>query len=246
MVEKIAQLIREAKHTVALTGAGISVPSGIHAFRSHGGLWTTYPIEEYGTIQAFRRDPYKVWRLFKAISGTVDTAQPNAGHKALAWLEQMGLLQAVITQNIDWLHQRAGSKNVIEFHGSAGTYTCLSCHARYPREETHEMLDDDGIPHCTCDTPLKPDIILFGESIPQEGLREAYSHAHRADLILVIGTSAQVAPASMLPPVVASHGGKIVEFNLEHTSLTSSAHVHAAGDASRTLPALVEAVENPD
>lgn len=242
MLSEVARRLLDARHAIALTGAGISVPSGIPDFRSPGGLWTTYPIEQYGTINAFRKDPYKVWRLFKAIAATVDAADPNPGHKALAQLEEQGLLHAVITQNIDWLHQRAGSKNVIEFHGSAGTFTCLACRASYDKDDAMARLDEDDIPHCSCGTPLKPDIVVFGESIPQDNLQRAYDHADRADLILVIGTSAQVVPASMLPPVVASHGGKIVEFNLEKTALSHRADILVQGNAAKTLPELLKII----
>jgi NAD-dependent deacetylase len=237
-----AELLLRARCTIAVTGAGISTPSGIPDFRSAHGLWTRYDIHEYGTIQAYHRDPYKVWQLFRAIGETVDPAEPNAAHRALAELEELGPLKAVVTQNIDRLHQRAGSRKVIEFHGSAQHFSCLSCRGRYGRDAALARRDGNGVPHCTCGYPLKPDIVLFGESIPPGALNESFAFAERSEVVLVAGTSATVAPASTLPTVVLGNGGTIIEMNLERTALSRHAAVRLTGDLVETLPKLVEAV----
>jgi len=241
--EQVAGALLGAGHVIALTGAGISVPSGIPDFRSPEGLWARFDIMEYGTIDAFHRTPYKVWKLFKEIGAVVDRAKPNPAHTALVRLEELGLLNAVITQNIDGLHQEAGSQEVIEFHGSARSFTCLECSDRCSREDADARLDDDGIPHCTCGRPLKPDIVLFGETIPGHAMQSSFDHAQAADLVLVVGTSALVAPASMLPSVVSARGGRIVEMNVTHTGLSSMADYQLLGNVARTLPSLVRVVE---
>lgn len=241
--KKVASALRKCRHAIAVTGAGLSTPSGIPDFRSVHGLWAKFDIMEYGTISAFRADPYKVWKLFKEIGSTVHPARPNPGHVALARLEELGLLKAVVTQNIDGLHQMAGSTEVIEFHGSASSFTCLKCYSEYSRAQADKLGGREEIPHCECGYPLKPDIILFGESIPERSLQDSFALAEASDLILVVGTSAEVAPASILPSVVDSRGGKVVEANISHTQLSSMAAWKLKGDASKTLPVLVEAVE---
>ncbi|MBM4355760.1 MAG: RNA polymerase subunit sigma, partial [Deltaproteobacteria bacterium] len=192
-IEGAARILVGAGTTIALTGAGISVPSGIPDFRSESGLWSRFDIHEYGTLDAFRANPRKVWRLFHEIAATMDGAEPNPAHEALVRLEQMGLLAATVTQNIDNLHRKAGARNLIEFHGSAETLSCLKCGSSWPRAEAEGMLDEARIPVCRCGTVLKPDIILFGESIPVHALRDSFELASRADAILVVGTSAEVA-----------------------------------------------------
>lgn len=241
-VQEAAALIANAGRVIALTGAGISVPSGIPDFRSPEGLWTRYDIQEFGTIEAFRTNPRKVWRLFHEIDTTVESADPNPAHFAMAELEQSGHLNAVVTQNIDRLHQRAGSKRVIEFHGSADRFHCLSCSTRYPRDDALGRVDAKRIPICQCGAVLKPAIILFGESIPSGAINDSFAFAERADVILVVGTSATVTPASTLASVVLSRGGAIIEMNLTRTELTRHATVQITGDVSETLPALRDAV----
>ncbi len=243
-IEDAAKALAASKHAIALTGAGISVPSGIPDFRSEAGLWTKFDITEYGTISAFRADPLKVWKLFKAIGEMVDGAQPNPAHVALARLEELGVIHTVITQNIDVLHQRGGSTRVIEFHGSGATLTCLACRKWFTHDDARGLKDEEGVPYCPCGAVLKPDVVLFGESIPDDSLRQAFREAERADLVLSAGTSATVAPASMIPAVVTSHGGKIVEMDLIRTALSDMAEHRVCGDLSVTLPKLAEAVED--
>jgi NAD-dependent deacetylase len=238
-----ARLIAGAKRVVALTGAGISVPSGIPDFRSPEGLWTRFDIHEYGTIEAFRANPRKVWRLFHEIEAVVEGAAPNPGHVAMAELEQRGYLRGVVTQNIDRLHQRAGTQRIIEFHGSGDTFHCLACARRYVRADALARMDVKRIPLCECGAVLKPAIVLFGESIPQGALAESLALVAQSDVILVVGTSATVAPASMLPGRVQASGGSIVEMNVGGTDLSRHADVVVAGDVSVTLPELVDAID---
>ena len=243
LAEQAAGLLARARHAIALTGAGVSVPSGIPHFRSPHGLWTRFDIREYGTIQAFLHSPRKVWRLFAEIAAVVERAKPNPGHIALARLEALGVLKGLVTQNIDSLHTQAGTRKIVEFHGSTRYLHCVSCQQRYPSDQWDALTDREGIPVCQCGFVLKPEVILFGESIPEDAIRTAYDWASRSDLILVVGTSAEVAPASLLPAVVASTGGAIVEMNIGPTQLSSQATCRIVGDVSETLPALMSDVE---
>ena len=241
-LEKAAQWLFGSLQTIAVTGAGISVPSGIPDFRSKGGLWSRFDIMEYGTVQAFRKDPYKTWKMFSELAKIVSQAQPNAAHLALAELELEQLLSAIVTQNIDNLHQRAGSQNVIEFHGSGESLSCLRCQTGFTATQAQSMLGLNNIPHCTCGAPLKPDIILFGESVPGNALQQSFALAQTATLVLVIGTSATVTPASLLPTTVRSHGGRIIEMNITTTDLTPHADLVLTGDIASTLPALLKVI----
>jgi NAD-dependent deacetylase len=240
-MQHVAELLWQSRSAIALTGAGISVPSGIPDFRSPGGLWSRYDIMEYATLDAFLSRPDRVWNLFRDLMETVERALPNPAHVALAKAEQMGLVKQVITQNIDGLHQRAGSTAVAEFHGSCDQMSCLRCRSRFPSSQFREDLHKEvfRVPSCDCGFPLKPDIVLFGESIPQQVLTSSLEAAERADVILVIGTSATVAPASMLPALVRQKGGVVIEMNLEETDLSHRAHHRVLGDVAHTLPTLV-------
>lgn len=239
-IDEVAKALLKARHVVALTGAGVSVPSGIPDFRDPGGLWSRYEIAEYSTIYAYRANPEKVWQMFHEIHEFIDNSQPNRAHLALAELERLGRLECVITQNIDRLHQKAGSSAVLEFHGSAEWYHCVFCGSRTTEAEALTRTDSMRIPRCQCGRPLKPAVVLFGESIPLEVMKRSTIVAEHADMILVVGTSASVAPASDLPRLVASRGGLVVEFNMNRTALSHAAKLHVPGDVSETLPAVVE------
>ncbi len=247
------RLFRQAQHVAALTGAGISVESGIPDFRSPGGVWTVFDPDEYGTIDAFLRDPAKAWRLYRALGQELADKEPNAAHRALARLEEAGRLEGVVTQNIDGLHQAAGSRSVIEIHGNHQHLECISCRWTGPLAPEH--LEGEEVPTCPrCGRPLKPDIVLFGEDVRE--MREIARLMARCDLLMVIGTSAQVHPAAGLPADVQAHGGLIYEFNLEPTDLTRgrvgywgfrgrggvSSDWLFQGPATVTLPILVDAV----
>src|SRR5438132_7536815 len=186
----LADLIRSAQPCVALTGAGISTESGIPDFRSPTGIWARYDPMEYATISAFRRDPVKVWAFYALRFDVLTRAEPNAGHLALAELERRGLLRAVVTQNIDGLHERAGSQDVVEVHGSIRTASCLACGARVPFAEVVSALEVAPAPPCPeCGEILKPDVVMFGELLPVAAIDRATSLAREAGLLLVVGST---------------------------------------------------------
>jgi NAD-dependent deacetylase len=215
--EKLADLINRSRLVVALTGAGISVESGIPDFRSQGGLWERFDPFEYATIHAFEKNPAKVWVMLKEMDRLLVRARPNPAHYALAELEARGHLLSIITQNVDNLHQAAGSRNVIEYHGNAHRFVCLACRGHWPRQ----ALDFGQTPlYCYCGGLIKPDVVFFGEAIPEAALYKANALAISCDLMLIIGTSAEVAPANILPEVAKNNGAVIVENNLEHTRLS--------------------------
>ncbi len=215
--EQLADLIRESGRAVAFTGAGISVESGIPDFRSPGGLWERFNPMEYAHIRAFLTNPAKVWVLLKEMDDTLRRARPNPAHLALAQLEAMGLLQGVITQNVDNLHQAGGSKHVVEYHGNAFHLLCLGCKRRYRREE----LDFAQAPlYCDCGGLIKLDVVFFGEPIPAAAQEAAQELARNCNLLLVVGTSGEVAPASFIPHIAKDYGAIVAENNLSHTSLT--------------------------
>jgi NAD-dependent deacetylase len=188
-------LLKEARSVVCLTGAGVSVPSGIPPFRGHGGLWERYDPREYAHIQAFRRDTKKLWTLMHHLYLTIQTAKPNPAHFALARLEKIGRIGRIITQNIAGLHQKAGSQNVIEYHGSMERLACLSCKLNYSVGENFPLMGE--VPLCPeCSNPLKPDIVLFGEPIPREAIKATQDLLSVSDTLLVVGSSCTVATAA--------------------------------------------------
>jgi len=238
-IEQVAEALVRRRHGVALTGAGISVDSGIPDFRSPGGLWERFDPMEYATIDAFRGDPRKVWLMLEQFDGILRAAAPNPGHAALAALEGAGVLDGVVTQNVDNLHQEAGSRRVVEFHGNGSRLVCLSCGARRRAEE----VDRETLPPtCSCGAVLKPDVVLFGEMIPEAGLKGAMELVERCQVMLVIGTSATVAPCSLIPMAARRQGALLAEFNLGPTELTPVCDVTVFASASESLPLLAEAV----
>jgi len=235
-----ASLLKTANKAMALTGAGISVGSGIPDFRSPGGLWSDFSPEEYATIEVFLRQPAKAWELFRALGNVLVGKRANAAHHALAELERRGWLQGVVTQNIDNLHQQAGSSRVFEIHGNHQHLHCLQCGAIVPFVPDH--LHTTTTPRCAaCDFPLKPNVVLFGEAV--RDLDAIHACLADCDLLLVIGTSAQVYPAAALPALVRQGGGRIMEFNREPAlrNLTGRGDFLFQGDVLHTLPALVAA-----
>jgi len=242
-IRRLAGDIFHSKKTIALTGAGISVESGIPDFRSAGGLWSRYDPEEYAHIDGFKRDPEKIWNMLREIITVIEAAAPNPGHKALSQLEEMGYLSSVITQNVDGLHQAAGSKRVIEFHGTNRYLVCLRCNYR---GETEAFDTQNEVPVCpNCGAVLKPDVVFFGEPIPLDAMQEAFEEARQADLVLVIGTSAVVFPASSIPSTARDHGAKVVEINLEETPLTGAISDYLIkGAAGEILPEVVARLQD--
>jgi NAD-dependent deacetylase len=242
---RLAELIREADSVVALTGAGISVPSGIPDFRSPGtGLWTHVNPMEVAHIDVFRRDPERFWSYYAPRFQTLGDKQPNRAHRALVELERAGLLDAVITQNIDRLHARAGTRNLVEVHGSIAHSSCLVCGLRYELEDVgarHERVAD-GVPRCDCGQPLKPDVVLFGELLPMAEISRAQGLAAGADLMLCIGSSLEVYPVAALPDATLEAGGEIAILTQGPTPLDHHAAVRMRGDVVQELEALLAAL----
>jgi NAD-dependent deacetylase len=242
-VESAADIIAARRPMVALTGAGISVESGIPDFRSAGGLWERFDPAEYATIEAFRAAPAKVWAMIRELDSVLEHAAPNPAHHALATLEQAGVLSAVITQNIDNLHQDAGSTQVVEFHGNGRWLLCLDCDLRLGQRDERVRPDAQGVPRCPgCGAILKPDVVLFGEPIPEPALARSYDLACRCGVMLVAGTSATVMPAAAMPLLARRCGATLIEVNLEQTELTPSVDIALRGSAGTVLPALADAV----
>jgi len=237
-LERAARELASAKRAVAVTGAGISVESGIPDFRSADGLWSRYPPDEFATIDAFYDDPDRVWVMWYELAETLGNVQPNPAHYALARLEKAGRLAGVITQNIDALHHRAGSVNVVEFHGRADAIVCPACGRRRAMELSHRA---HGAPRCECGGYMKPDVVLFGEIIPPAALAAAQALAAACDVMLVVGTSAQVYPAASLPWIARDHNATIIECNTQPTAFTSSVtDIFLRGPAGVVLPALAD------
>jgi len=237
IISEVAERLLEAQPASALTGAGISVESGIPPFRGREGLWSRYDPEEYATIEAFNRDPAKVWQMLKEMMELLIRAKPNPAHLALAELERLGLLSSVITQNIDGLHQRAGSKKVIELHGSGDRLICTECRKVFP-------ISPDLLltlpPRCPCGGILRPDVVFFGEPLPEEAFSAALAEASSSRLFFVIGTSAVVYPAASLPLIAKREGAVIVEINQEQTVLAAGiSHYFLEGSAGVVLPKLL-------
>lgn len=239
VIQEARLLLAASRKVVALTGAGISVESGIPDFRSPDGLWARYPPDEYATIDAYRADPDKVWKLWHELARDLRKAQPNPAHRALARLEADGLLKAVITQNIDGLHQRAGNREVIEYHGNASQLVCLECDGCRPIEPE---LASAVAPRCECapGALMKPNVVFFGELIPPRAMAEAERWAARCDAMIVVGTSANVYPCAGLPFTAKEHGAAIIEVNLEPTEYTRRiTDCFVQGKAGETLPQII-------
>ena len=238
----LAELVAGSARVVALTGAGVSVPSGIPDFRSPGsGLWAGVDPMRVAHVDAFRRDPGSFWRFYGARFAMLADSKPNPAHAALAELEARGSLEAVITQNIDGLHQLAGSGEVIEVHGSAASASCPVCGDRHPRMAVLERLGAaaDGIPRCDAGHPLKPDVVLFGDSLPAAATQRAWELAADADLLLCVGSSLEVHPVAQLPGVTLEAGGRLAIVTRGATPFDFRAAIRLDGDVARELPDLV-------
>jgi NAD-dependent protein deacetylase/lipoamidase len=242
--EQLAELLTESECAVALTGAGISVPSGIPDFRTPGeGLWEKVDPMEVAHIDAFRRDPAKFWSFYRQRLEMLGAVEPNGAHQALAELERRGLLGAVITQNIDMLHTKAGSERVIEVHGSIRTSSCQGCEAQFRLEDVEGLFDEDGAAICAqCGGPVKPDVVLFGELLPGEAMADAESLATRADLMLCVGSSLEVYPVAGLPSVTLSRGGRLAVITKGPTPFDQDATVRMDGDVVTDLEAVLHAL----
>jgi NAD-dependent deacetylase len=239
-VERLAELIRQSRSTVALTGAGISVPSGIPDFRTpETGLWAKVDPMEVAHIDVFERDPARFWSYYRPRFQSLGDKRPNAAHEALAELERQELITGVITQNIDRLHGAAGSQNVVEVHGSIATSSCRSCAASYGLEEMDALFDTDGVALCAnCTGPVKPNVVLFGEMLPEAAMRHAQELAEGAELMICIGSSLAVYPVAGLPAVTIEGGGKLAIVTKGPTPYDADAALRLEGEVDAELEAL--------
>jgi NAD-dependent deacetylase len=234
-VERLAELIRTRQPCVVLTGAGVSTESGIPDFRSPTGIWAQVDPMEYASLRAFHADPEKVWSFYAKRIEMLTGAEPNEAHHALAELERLGLVEAVVTQNIDLLHTRAGGKDVVEVHGSIRTASCLACGRREPLDES--LLP---VPRCPeCGAVLKPDVVFFGELLPPEAIDRAYELARRARLMLVVGSALEVFPVAGLPLETIDTGGALAIVNRGPTALDGRAELKIDASAGETLRRVV-------
>jgi NAD-dependent protein deacetylase/lipoamidase len=243
-VQRAAELLFGARHGVALTGAGVSAESGIPTFRGTGGLWSQYDPVKVASIDNFLRDPSAYWTVAKERGPAVLAARPNPGHHALAGLENAGHLVALVTQNTDGLHQDAGSRHVIELHGSGRTVQCLDCGARETRAEVQARLDMEMPPRCRMcgGIFLKPTVVLFGEAMPIPAVEEAFALARAADVMLVVGSSLVVYPAAHVPLAAVEAGAALIVINAEPTPIDRFAEVVIRGRSGEVLPELATLV----
>jgi NAD-dependent deacetylase len=242
-IARLAELVRGARSVVALTGAGISVPSGIPDFRTpRSGLWERVDPMQVAHIDAFRNDPVRFWSFYGERFATLGDKRPNGAHDALVTLERRGLLDGVITQNIDMLHRKAGTRELVEVHGSIASCSCPDCGASVALEQAREHLaaDDEGVPHCeACAAPIKPDVVLFGEMLPAAALLRARAMCERAELLLCIGSSLEVHPVAGLPLLTHEAGGAVAILTQGPTPLDEIAEVRLSGDVVHELEALL-------
>lgn len=246
-IEYTAELLRNAKYAVVLTGAGISTPSGIPDFRSEGtGLWSRDEPMEVASLSTFRTDPERFFVWFRPLAGNIFNAKPNPAHVALAQLEEAGRVRSIVTQNIDILHHKAGSKNVIEMHGTLRTLSCTQCFQQAEAEQYLEAFVKEGeLPRCPeCNGLMKPDVILFGEQLPQRAWYDAQSECRKCDLILVAGSSLEVLPVAGLPMQAIDRGSHLVILNNATTYLNVRADVVIQEDVATILPTIAEQVIN--
>ena len=244
---KLSKLLLQSRYAIALTGAGISVESGIPDFRGKDGLWTKYDPFEYGYIDSFRANPAKVWKMLMDVGALVEGVNPNEAHFALGDLEKLGIIKMVITQNVDSLHQRGGSSNVVEFHGNFRRMHCDNCQKSFLRADISLV---SLPPLCSCGGPIRPDVIMFGEAIPAEAYSRAFDAAEKCDLMLVVGTSARVAPASQLPVIAKRRGAHVLEINPVASELSewiTEIHVmESAASAFRNIMKIVRSMHEGD
>ncbi len=243
-IKDAAQLIRDSRHLIAFTGAGHSTPSGIPDFRSaDSGLWEKHNPMLVASIWAFRLNPKTFFDWVRPLADTMLSAQPNAAHMALADLEEMGYLKTIITQNIDNLHQRAGSRRVLEIHGHMREATCVRCYKEVAIDPAVEHAIRGGrIPRCECGGVLKPNVVLFGEEVPVRVFNRAVAEARRCDLILVAGSSLEVTPAADIPFLAVDCGARAIMVNFEPTAFDPRAEIVIHGDVAEILPRFVQAL----
>ncbi len=240
----LAELIRESRCTVALTGAGVSVPSGIPDFRTpETGLWANVDPMEVAHIDVFERDPARFWSYYRPRFQSLGDKRPNPAHEALAELERQGLIEGVVTQNIDRLHREAGSRNVVEVHGSIETSSCMRCATSFEIEEVEELFDAHGVALCsTCGGAVKPDVVLFGELLPESAMTRARDLAERAELMICVGSSLAVYPVAGLPQLTLESGGRLAIVTKGATPYDADAVLKLDGEVVEELAAVLAAL----
>jgi len=246
-IEFAAGLLHKAERAVILTGAGISTPSGIPDFRSDGtGLWSRDEPLEVASLHTFRTDPEKFYAWFRPLAGQIFDARPNPAHLALAELEERGHIRSIVTQNIDMLHKKAGSGRVIEMHGTLATLSCTQCFRKVDSLPYLRPFVEKGvIPHCpNCGAVLKPDVILFGEQLPQRAWFEAQRDSRACDVMVVAGSSLEVLPVAGLPMQALERGAHLIVINNSPTYLNLRADAVIQGDVAEVLPAIAEHVSH--
>jgi NAD-dependent deacetylase len=245
-IRKASKLLFNSKYAIVLTGAGISTESGIPDFRGDSGIWKRYKPEIYGTIQSFLTDPSKFWKMAEEIAPTLFNAEPNPGHYAIAELERLNIIKAIITQNIDELHQKAGNIIVYEVHGNINRFTCLGCRASYTKEQIMRKIKKEKKqgPGCNyCGAPLKPSVVLFGENLPNFEKYMSIDLAKKSDIMLIAGSSLTVAPICDLPLYTLSEGGKIIIVNEDPTYLDERAEIVINNKTGTILPLIVDEIK---
>jgi NAD-dependent deacetylase len=241
--DALARLIRDRQPCVVLTGAGVSTESGIPDFRSPGGLWSEFDPLDYGSIDSFRRDPVRIWDFYGRRFAFLAEAEPNDAHHVIAELERRGYVEAVVTQNIDVLHERAGSRAVLEVHGSIRRSVCLRCGAAEPLEAVLAQLRESPAPRCRgCGDVLKPDVVFFGELLPEGVFERATELARAAGLLLVVGSSLEVYPVAALPRETLRAGGSLAIVNRDPTPIDEHADARLDGSAGEVLRATLAAL----
>jgi NAD-dependent deacetylase len=241
---ELAALIGGSGCTVALTGAGVSVPSGIPDFRTpETGVWANVDPMKVAHIDVFEHDPARFWSYYRPRFHSLGDKKPNAAHEALAELERRGLLEGVITQNIDRLHRAAGSENVVEVHGSIETSSCTRCTSSFGLEEVGDLFDEEGVARCTtCQGPVKPDVVLFGELLPESAMAMAQDLAQRAELMICVGSSLAVFPAAGLPRLTLENGGRLAIVTKGPTPYDDDADLKLDGEVDEELGAALAAL----
>jgi len=240
-IDTLKTILWDSSNTVAFSGAGLSAESGIPTYRGAGGLWNEYDPDKYANISYFMRDPSYYWRFFRDVRYPIlKMAKPNEGHVALAKMEGQGKCRSVITQNIDGLHQEAGQKQVIELHGNTRRFYCLDCHHTLTMREAYQLLSQELPPRCTCGGMIRPDVVFFGESLPEDALEEASHAALECEVFIVVGSSLVVQPAAQLPVLAKQRGAQLIIVNIGETPLDNMADFVLDASASKILPQLID------
>lgn len=238
-IEQAAAMLASARRVVALTGAGISRPSGIPDFRSDSGIWAQYDPMEVASLRSFRRDPRPFYGWYSSLYRTIQKAEPNPAHHAITMIQDTGRLEAVITQNVDGLHQRAGTREVYEMHGHNRSASCQECGATVPFSALLGDIHRERVPYCSCGGAFKPDVVLFDEELPRGIFWLAQRAVERCDVLIVAGTSLEVFPVSDLPLAALRRGARIIVVNFEETYIDEQAEVVLHEDVADALPAIV-------